>query len=400
MRIGLMLAFLPLALAAPAAAEPAAPGPIAQAVNAGFLQFVPAPPSPVAVCVVDSGVTQTPDTAGSLIDSQSLVGGAAVGDVDDVVGGYPHGTTVASVIAAPANGWGTVGVWPSAQIVSVRIFAQAGAPATASWAAGIVACLHAPAPVRVINLSLDAGQGVASRALEQDAVAIARSHGVSVVVAAGNTPGPPTDPADLAGVVAVAGEDSQGALCPSSASAAGIIVALGCGVPTSLTSGVPVESDGTSLAAAAASAVLAGLRAYRPDLTAAQAEALLATTAAPGPGGTRRIDAAAAFAAAGLASLVAMAPHAPAEGPPVPPSVVRPRILSVRVRRGLLSVRIAALPVADIVELSAGGRHARSRRTLVRLHLRGQPANATLIVIDPRTQKRSAPRTIHLGRRR
>ena len=111
-----------LALPATAQAdEPATPTPMAQAIHAGFLLDAPAPPAPVAVCVIDSGVTLNPDTQGAVIDRKTAFDDAqGVGDdVGDVPGYLPHGTMVASVIAAPKNGWGTVGIWPQAKIVSV-----------------------------------------------------------------------------------------------------------------------------------------------------------------------------------------------------------------------------------------------------------------------------------------
>ncbi|MEH3052996.1 MAG: S8 family serine peptidase [Patulibacter minatonensis] len=76
------------------------------------------------LCLLDTGVNITPDTPaddlnGPIVARLALDGGTGTAQGD----GYPydHGTQMASIIAAPRNGWGTVGVFPQARIVSIRV---------------------------------------------------------------------------------------------------------------------------------------------------------------------------------------------------------------------------------------------------------------------------------------
>ena len=105
----------------------------ARVANAEFLAYAPPPPKPAAVCLIDSGVDLNPDTAPLIAERISLDGGSG----DDVLPSK-HGTQMAMVMGAPANGWGMVGIWPYLKIVSVRAtpagqegFEFAGVPARA-----------------------------------------------------------------------------------------------------------------------------------------------------------------------------------------------------------------------------------------------------------------------------
>ena len=111
------------ALLAPRASAAEAPTPQAIDANAEFLASpsLPAPPVPGKVCVVDTGVDLTTDLGGpAAVERYSVWGGT----VDDVGGaGIPkHGTYVAGIIASKLDGQGSVGIWPQARIVSVRVF--------------------------------------------------------------------------------------------------------------------------------------------------------------------------------------------------------------------------------------------------------------------------------------
>ena len=69
----------------------------------------PEPESPVAVCVVDSGVNLTPDLA-PVVTARLAYDGGDPGDTYPQPNGYTgHGTYVASFIAAQVNGWGSSG---------------------------------------------------------------------------------------------------------------------------------------------------------------------------------------------------------------------------------------------------------------------------------------------------
>src|SRR5919199_5221601 len=123
-------------VAAAAAAAPAAhaEGSTPQAIDAHaeFLAY-PATPkaaAPVKVCVVDTGVDLTTDAAPAVVERYSVFGGTA----DDVGGSglEKHGTLVAGVIASQLDGRDSVGIWPQARIVSVRVFAGSGGGTTTS----------------------------------------------------------------------------------------------------------------------------------------------------------------------------------------------------------------------------------------------------------------------------
>ena len=113
-----------------------APTPQAVDANAEFLAYAPPPPVPAKVCVVDTGVDLTTDAAPAVIERHSVFGGTT----DDVGGSglTKHGTLVAGVIASQLDGHDSVGIWPQARIVSVRVFAGSGGGTTT---AAVIAAL-------------------------------------------------------------------------------------------------------------------------------------------------------------------------------------------------------------------------------------------------------------------
>src|SRR5436190_19962630 len=122
--VGVVFAGL-AALSATSAAADESPMPTTQAVaaNADWVPYLDPPAKPAAVCLVDSGVDVTPDTPadspdGPIVKRIALDGGPGTAANSTWEGG--HGTRMAVVGAAPANGWGAVGFWPGARIVSIR----------------------------------------------------------------------------------------------------------------------------------------------------------------------------------------------------------------------------------------------------------------------------------------
>src|SRR5436190_6195399 len=122
--VGVVFAGL-AALSATSAAADESAMPTAQAVaaNADWVPYLDPPAKPAAVCLVDSGVDVTPDTPadspdGPIVKRLSLDGGPGTAANTTWEGG--HGTRMAFVGAAPINGWGAVGFWPGARIVSIR----------------------------------------------------------------------------------------------------------------------------------------------------------------------------------------------------------------------------------------------------------------------------------------
>jgi hypothetical protein len=102
-----------MALSGQASAEVGVPAGTVQqaAADALFLQDSPAPPQPGIICLVDSGVDPSPDTAAILAGSYAL--SPSTGTDDELAalnpplpGGHTdgHGTYMAMLAAAPANG--------------------------------------------------------------------------------------------------------------------------------------------------------------------------------------------------------------------------------------------------------------------------------------------------------
>src|SRR4051812_42382201 len=146
-----------VAFAAPAAPPALALEPFTpQAIdaNATFLSYAPAIPGrpDMKVCVIDTGVDLTTDASPAVVDRETVFPGGGVDDGGG--GGLPkHGTYVAGVIASQANNSDSVGIWPRAKIVSVRVFAdQSSSTTVANYLHALFACSAAGA--KVVNLSL------------------------------------------------------------------------------------------------------------------------------------------------------------------------------------------------------------------------------------------------------
>src|SRR3954470_229722 len=290
-----------VAFAAPAAPPALALEPFTpQAIdaNATFLSYAPTVPGrpDMKVCVVDTGVDLTTDAAPAVVDRETVFPGGAVDDGGG--GGLPkHGTHVAGVIASQANDADSVGIWPRAKIVSVRVFPDKDSGTTASnYILALERCRIAGAKVLNVSLSgLDTASADELSALE-DAVADLRTNwGMDVVAGAGNSGGPVGYPAAFPEVLAVGASDGAGAFCSFSSRGAALdISSLGCGVELTYLTGGVTHADGTSLSTPIVSAVLAAERYYNPDLTPDQAEQLLLSNASGGPAGPR-LNAAKAF---------------------------------------------------------------------------------------------------------
>jgi hypothetical protein len=360
-----VLSCAPLAL--PTAAQAATPAVTAQAqaANAAFLAYAPAPASGAgALCLVDTGVHANPDTTPGLVSATALSSGSGE-DVDP----QGHGTTMAMI--AGAAGVGMIGAWPQLKIVSVRATEEPspGQEATFEfddYAEGIEHCLQERAGFHVdaVDLALSATIPPSPDQTQtlQSAVAQANSNNVALVAAAGNSPGPVEQPGAEPGIFAVGAFTAQpdqaspgpaGAICSFSANEGLTFYAPGCGLDEAepFSDQPSCCGNGTSQASAFAGAVIVALMSYDPTLTYSRAEKLLVSTATDGD-----LNVAEAFQAAGLGSIVAAGnaniPQLPAPPPttvipgtattPDVPGAVQVRLL--RWRRGVLSIRVAPLP--------------------------------------------------------
>lgn len=348
--------------------------------NAEFLADVPPQPSASAICLVDTGVDGTPDTAA--VQTRISLWDDTVDDMSPT----KHGTHLATMMAAPANGWGMVGIWPGARVVSIRASVLgADAFTVASYFQGMRRCRGVAAHygIKTILLALGSDEPLtdAERSMLEDEVVTATRADLVVIAAAGNTAGGPvTAPANLDGVFSVGGAASDGTRCAISAVGAHLH-APGCGLDAIRADGAPTAGvQGLSEAAAVVATTIAALRAYRPDLSAEAATQLLLDHSVAAPAGAV-LDVEAAFRAAGLDALIgppAAAPREPSRSSSVPlPDLTapamrlpRPRVLVRRSPKGIkvkVKNRTSDLAVEVAVFARAGASsRSRARRTVAR----------------------------------
>ncbi|GAA0510618.1 hypothetical protein Ade02nite_46030 [Paractinoplanes deccanensis] len=257
----------------------------------------------VVVAVIDSGVDAAhPDLAGQVLPGIDYVTGTTGTSTDP----HGHGTHVAGTIAAlTGNGIGVASVAPGVKILPIRTLDANGSGFMSHTASGIVwAADHG---AQVINMSLGATTQVSA---VTTAISYARSKGVTVVAAAGNSRAsgsPASYPAADPGVIGVAATDSADRVA-SFSNQGGYVDVAAPGVtiasthPTALGSGYTYMS-GTSMAAPHVAAAAALLEGYNRSLTPDQIQAALESSAvdlgAAGKDidfGYGRIDAAAALA--------------------------------------------------------------------------------------------------------
>ncbi|MGD9648418.1 MAG: S8 family serine peptidase [Pirellulales bacterium] len=178
------------------------------------------------VAVVDTGVDlDHPDLVTQIWVNPGEIAGNGIDDdhngyVDDISGwdfsdndntpddGRGHGTHVAGIIAAAANGFGATGVAPGATIMPVRVLGSDGSGSSTAVAAGIRYAADNGADI--INLSLGGSYSTAILS----AIQYAQQRDVLVVAAAGNDAGatpiyPARFSATLSNVVSVGAYSSS-----------------------------------------------------------------------------------------------------------------------------------------------------------------------------------------------
>jgi|GEM_PF-5464902 len=290
-------------------ADDSAPTPQAVFAHAEFLANTPAPPTGAgAVCVIDTGVSPLPDLDSQVIERIAVDGGSP-DDIDHIPGDPTsgHGTFVAATIASRRDGIGSVGIWPAARIVSVRVVQRPSADAMlADYRNAIFSCMRVP-EVRVITISLSTPTTTDNDlARLNDRVTEARQLGINVVASAGNNGAADgvNFPARAPSVLAVGAADPAGLFCAGSNHGVGLDTsALGCGVPVTTFTGRAQSLNGTSFSTPIVSGVLDALRSYRPDLTVNTAEQLILASSRKSPAGPI-VDATSLFEMAGLRHLV------------------------------------------------------------------------------------------------
>ncbi len=233
-----------------------------------------APGPGVPVTIVDSGLDVDhpeflgrPDTVTLNAQEPAPIGGE-------------HGTSVASVIAAPANGVGLVGIYPRAVLRSWDAAKGDGTQLESSEiAGGILAAARAGRTV--INLSL--GSDASDLSIEL-AVGEAVASGSLVVAASGNDgdQGSPLGyPAAYPHVTTVAATDRSGAVAPFSSRSNYVdLAAPGDDILVASALGQNWRSaSGTSFSSPMVAAASAWVWTARPDLTAGQVAEVLRRSA-------------------------------------------------------------------------------------------------------------------------
>ena len=353
--IVVVVLFAGVALCGQASAEVGAPAGTVQqaAADALFLQYAPAPPIPGVICLVDSGVDPNPDTTPILAGSHALSPNTNTEDElaalnPPLPGGHPdgHGTYMAMIAAAPANGWGMVGLAPT----SVRIFnmkALAAGQTTFAFSEYAFSdqCLpgphrdyagerrepqsrvRAPSPPAKNSKKLESLRTVqrtkpASALLRRWATKAARCRrrptwkGCSASAPLTRTPRTSARSAPSATAAPVSP-------CSLRVAAARANPAAGNGIEIAFSDdGAPAWAEGTSEAASIVSAAEASMRAYSPTLSYSKAQGCITSTLANGG----NLDVAAAFDACGLGQVVSegMAAYRAANPAPTQPSNTGP----------------------------------------------------------------------------
>ncbi|HEV2815149.1 MAG TPA: S8/S53 family peptidase [Solirubrobacteraceae bacterium] len=346
---------------------------------AGLTPLLTAPPpeNPATICLIDTGVTPTPDLD---ITARWAYDGGTLDDVHATEETPGHGTLVAHFAAGKVNGWGGAGAFPHARISSVRVFPRNGGASWREYIAAISRCSKLDPNTKVIVISIG-GQEIEPGEAEELEHWIGRArdrHGVSVVVAAGNGGGQVDLPGRFASAFTVSGIGASGERCAFSASGPEVdIAAPGCELVHGGWSGTPWAVEGTSFAAATVAGALAAVRSYDGSLDPRRAENLIARlSGGPGP---PVLDAAAALRAMGVAPGPTPSPAAePMYGPaavsvPGAPSAQReterlptPRVRTHRLARGV-ALRVVNRPAKAYLEIALDPRRLLSRAKRIRL---------------------------------
>lgn len=234
------------------------------------------------ICLLDTGVAITPDTPAdnpegpivarlSVEDPLALQPGAGL--PQGTTFAHLHGTRMAALMSAQRNGEGTVGVFPQARVVSVRVSGgvdvfitpsaiEQGVRACNNWAFGAGVSIAAIVLAESNYETRASELGAWARAAE-----LARRLGGVFVAAQGNTAGAEVvAPTGVKGVISVSAGSESGAVCQFAKDlVVGDVLGPGC----DSSGGWP---SGSSSATAAVGALAAAYATRLPGSTATERE--------------------------------------------------------------------------------------------------------------------------------
>jgi serine protease AprX len=208
----------------------------------------------VTVALIDTGVADTPAlnrASGRLVDAVDTSG---LNDDDGTIDehgtfsdGYGHGTFMASLIAGDrVDGTGNLalGVAPGATVDVVKVADDEGNTSLAAVLAGLNWVATHSDSVDVANLSLAVDRPSSQYGIDplNFAATLTRASGVTVVVAAGNTPGVVGDPGFDPAALTVGAADTTGKK-PAVASFSGFADVDGVGKPDVVAAGVNILGE-------------------------------------------------------------------------------------------------------------------------------------------------------------
>lgn len=193
------------------------------------------------------------------------------------VAGHPHGTMTAGALAARGgNGVGVTGAAWSSAIIPIKV--SGSRDGTASYSA-LARCLEIAADWRARVISVSYGGLYASSAIDS-AAAYARSRGALVVLAAGNDSASLNSYANSSNYLMVAASDQSDRLASFSNWGRPVdLGAPGTSIFTTTPGGGYQAADGTSFSTPIVAGVAALLFAANPNLSPAQVERILLSTA-------------------------------------------------------------------------------------------------------------------------
>ena len=216
----------------------------------------------VDIALIDTGVSDTPSlnrSSGRLIDAidtSALLGEGLPSETGTFSDGFGHGTFMGNLIAGATleDSNRSLGVAPAARVHVVKVADDDGNASLLSVIAGLSWVAAQPGTIEVANLSLGTDRPMDGYGPDPLNVAAEwlRLAGVSVVIAAGNTPGVVADPGFTPGALTVGAADTtrrQPRVAPFSGSAivAGIskpdVVAPGVSVVSSMPSTSKIALD-------------------------------------------------------------------------------------------------------------------------------------------------------------